>query len=661
MSIIEALPKYSIIVRLNERKTFPLCLDAILKQTISKDCYEILLVDGAVEEYIFEGELKKLFFSRGLKYIFKKGDSYAQLNNLAVKAAKGEIIFFTESGCVVPENWLEEFIKCYERHSDIVGVSGWIKAAGGKRKYAQKCLDVWRQKSGANMLLEERKTNLLNFTLSGRNFNMSYQKSALENIKGFDINFLTPEMAANDIEKKIMEDGSYLMHLPLVVNDYGNKNFFDLLKSFFTLGCDINYWGIKYPKNKFLYFRTLPNFVIYLGVNLTEAKTSFFTELSMGLAMFLGTKFVKFFKKPIPILQLESKKEPPKTFEIIKKNQNRKSFTRFTSFDKTNSFLIDSNKFYSIIIPTHNRSRDLINALNHLILQIIPKNKYEIIVINDGSIDNTREVVAEFMRQHSDYDIKYFYQKNAGPSKARNLGIKESKGEIIFFTDDDCTVPPNWMETLLSGLKKHPNAIGAGGWYLPPESDMEKTAGFWQRRSAHYFAHEVLTNPFRQYEILSNDPFRCFGFSAFNTANICYKKSVLEKVGGFKEDFYWPGAEDNELAFRILIAGHSLLYIPFYITHYHTLGFIGFIKHCFHYGANNYFFIAMHRRVFEELEPGFIDKCGSLIIFLKRFLGPEKTLTFFDWLSFNAGIRYMKRALKRNPVFSKPEAKISND
>lgn len=659
MSIIEALPKYSIIVHLNDRKTFPFCFDSLLKQTVSKDYYEILLVDGGSEEYVFTSDLKELFPDQNIKYLFKKGANSAELCNLGVRVAKGEIIFFTESNCAAPENWLGEFIKSYKQHPNIVGVCGWIKAADGKRKYAQKYLDAWRQKSGANMLREERKTNLLNFTLIGRTFNMSYQKSVLEDIDGFDANFLTSEMAANDIEKRIMEDGSYLMYLPLAVNDYGNKNFFGLLKSFFALGRDIHYWGVKYPKNKFLYFQTLSNFVIYLGVNLTEAKTSFFAELSRGLAMFLGTRFAKFFKKTTPILPLESKKEPPKTFEIIKKNQNRKLFTHLTRFDKTNSFLIDINKFYSVIVPTYNRSNDIINALSHLIEQTISKNNYEIIIVDDGSTDDTKEKVTEFVGQYPDYNIKYFYQKNAGPAKARNLGIKESNGEIVFFTDDDCAVPPDWMKTLLLGLKKHPKAAGAGGWYLPPESDMEKTAGFWQRRSAHYFTHEVLTNPFRQYEILSNDPFRCFGFSAFNTANICYKKSVLEKVGGFKEDFYWPGGEDNELAFRILITGHSLLYIPFYITHHHTLGFIGFIKHCFHYGANNYFFIAMHRRVFEELEPGFVDKCGSLIIFLKRFLGPEKTLAFFDWLSFNAGIRYMKRALKQNPVFSEPKKKIS--
>lgn len=656
------LPKYSIIVHLSERKTFPLCLDALLKQTISKDCYEILLVDGASEEYVFEGELEKVFFSRGVKYLFKKGANYAELNNSAVKAAKGEIIFFTESNCAAPENWLEEFIKIYARHSDVVGVSGWIKAAGGHRKYAQKYLDTLRQKYGAIALQEEKKTNVLDL-LYGRAFNMSYKKAALLKIGSFDANFITSEMTAIDAEKRIIENSDFLMYLPFVIEDRGNKNFSGLIKNYFAQGRDFYYWDRKHFRNIFFNFQTPSRFIIYLGVKLIENKTPFFAELMASTMAFFGKTFAKFSKKPVPIMLFESEKEPPETFEIIKKNQNWRIITRFAPFNKTGIFSIDKNQFYSIIIPTYNRSRGLINALNHLIGQTVLKDNYEIIVVDDGSTDDTESVVESFRLKVEKPEIKYFKTENGGPAKARNFGIEKTRGEFIFFTDDDCAVPSNWMETLLLGLKRYPKAAGAGGWYLPLESEMEKTAGFWRKRYARYVTYRMFINSYGQYEILSNDPFRCFGVSAYNTANICYKKEVLQKVGGFKEDFYWPGAEDNELAFRITLSGYPLLYIPFYVIDYNIRDFKEFVKLYFHRGANNYLLRTIHFRTLEELRPGFIGEFGSLASFLSRFLGPEKMMAFLEWISINAGIMYMKNELSKcdHPVLPKPKEKIGNN
>ncbi len=317
---------------------------------------------------------------------------------------------------------------------------------------------------------------------------------------------------------------------------------------------------------------------------------------------------------------------------------------------------------YSIIIPTYNRAKTLALTLDSVCDQTISPEKYDVLVIDDGSIDNTESLVKSFKLKVKNPEIRYFKIKHGGPAKARNFGIKESKGEIIFFTDDDCTVPEDWMETLLSGLKRHSKATGAGGWYLPPESEMGKNASFWRRRSAHYIAYKALNNSFGgRYEILSNDPFRYFGVSAYNTANICYKKAVLEKVGGFKEDFYWPGAEDNDLAFRITLVGHLLLYIPFYVTDYSARNFKGFVKLYFRRGANNYLLRTIHRRVLEKLRPGFVGEFGSLASFQSHFLGPEKLFAFLEWLSINAGIRYMKRALERNPVFSEPITETADD
>lgn len=137
----------------------------------------------------------------------------------------------------------------------------------------------------------------------------------------------------------------------------------------------------------------------------------------------------------------------------------------------------------------------------------------------------------------------------------------------------------------------------------------------------------------------------CFGTFAYNTANVCYKKEALQKVGGFMEDFYWPGSEDNELAFRIASMGYSLLYLPFHVIHPKDMSLPEFTKLYFRRGANGYLLRIMHRGLLEKLKPGFVKDYGSMASFIFHFSGPEKFLALLQWLSINAGIMYMKNKL----------------
>ena len=87
--------------------------------------------------------------------------------------------------------------------------------------------------------------------------------------------------------------------------------------------------------------------------------------------------------------------------------------------------------FISIIIPTYNSATFLPRAIESCLSQNL--DKYEIIVVDDGSIDNTKKVIENMHNKN----IRYYYQKNSGPSAARNKGINEAKGEYILFLDSD--------------------------------------------------------------------------------------------------------------------------------------------------------------------------------------------------------------------------------
>ena len=90
----------------------------------------------------------------------------------------------------------------------------------------------------------------------------------------------------------------------------------------------------------------------------------------------------------------------------------------------------------SVIIPTHNRSSSLKKTLISLINQTYPKDRYEIIIVDDGGSDNTEKMIKELNKQ-TNSNINYFWQKNRGPAAARNLGIKNARADIIAFTDDE--------------------------------------------------------------------------------------------------------------------------------------------------------------------------------------------------------------------------------
>lgn len=115
-------------------------------------------------------------------------------------------------------------------------------------------------------------------------------------------------------------------------------------------------------------------------------------------------------------------------------------------------------KLVSIIIPTYNNERYISKTLNSLINQSF--KKLEIIIVDDGSNDNTRSIVKEYLKE--DRRIKYYYQKNSGAPAARNYGFEKSNGEYIIYFDSDDEMLPDGVKDLYecSSLKDYDITIG---------------------------------------------------------------------------------------------------------------------------------------------------------------------------------------------------------
>ena len=108
----------------------------------------------------------------------------------------------------------------------------------------------------------------------------------------------------------------------------------------------------------------------------------------------------------------------------------------------------------SVIIPTYNRREQLAFALDSVISQTV--KLHEIVVIDDGSTDNTPEMLQEFARLHPDMRLIVIRQKNRGPAAARNAGIKAASGDLIAFLDDDDIWLPEKTERQLSVFSSDP-------------------------------------------------------------------------------------------------------------------------------------------------------------------------------------------------------------
>ncbi len=119
---------------------------------------------------------------------------------------------------------------------------------------------------------------------------------------------------------------------------------------------------------------------------------------------------------------------------------------------------------FSIIIATYNRAGDLRETLRS-IARLSPSGEWEVVVVNNNSSDNTREVVLDAAREFPT-DLRYLFEAEQGRSAALNAGIRASRGQIILTTDDDVRIEPDWMDAAAHAI----DSLGCdyvGGKVLP--------------------------------------------------------------------------------------------------------------------------------------------------------------------------------------------------
>ena len=119
--------------------------------------------------------------------------------------------------------------------------------------------------------------------------------------------------------------------------------------------------------------------------------------------------------------------------------------------------------FISVVIPTRNRAHLLADALGSLLRQDYSTERYEIVVVDDGSTDETPLIVEELAADSRQPRVRLFRQPPKNQNAARNRGLSEAKGDLIAFFDDDEFAPKEWLSSLVQGAARHPDAGCLGG------------------------------------------------------------------------------------------------------------------------------------------------------------------------------------------------------
>ncbi|MBN2381979.1 glycosyltransferase [bacterium] len=244
----------------------------------------------------------------------------------------------------------------------------------------------------------------------------------------------------------------------------------------------------------------------------------------------------------------------------------------------------------TIIIPVYNEEKIIGACLDALMALNFPKEAREIIIVDDGSTDRTREIV-----QH--YEVTLLSTEHAGPSVARNLGIARANSEYIAVTDADCIVHQDWLTRLIRVLEDNPDAAAVGGAQQAVPDDPH-LARCIQRFLEMLGFLGGYTKDYRTLTAVEHNA----------SCNAMYRRQCLLEVGGFLPGLF-PG-EDVELDYRMRKCGYRILYDPeALVDHHRPRTYSDFFKMIMGYGKGSGGFLLRRHgliRTFQLLFPLFL-------------------------------------------------------
>ncbi|BAZ41272.1 glycosyl transferase family protein [Calothrix sp. NIES-4101] len=279
------------------------------------------------------------------------------------------------------------------------------------------------------------------------------------------------------------------------------------------------------------------------------------------------------------------------------------------------------NPLFSVIIPTYNRLSILKETLHMYEMQENLDFEFEIILVDDGSTDDTYKFLSEY--KSSFFPLFVYHQSNQGPAQARNLGISQAKGKYLLITGDDIVPSTNF---LAEHYKAHQDSssndvavLGKTVWHpnLNINSVMKHIDGIGAQQFSYYYLKNRMKLDFRH----------------FYTSNISILRSELTKIDKlFDTDFYYAAYEDVEFSYRLMGTKSNIIYYEDIIAyHHHEYNLHSFCQRQRRAGRMACVFKNKHPEIAEKI--GFAD-LNRLLECTNTKSTPLSTHLLEEWESF---------------------------
>jgi cellulose synthase/poly-beta-1,6-N-acetylglucosamine synthase-like glycosyltransferase len=272
----------------------------------------------------------------------------------------------------------------------------------------------------------------------------------------------------------------------------------------------------------------------------------------------------------------------------------------------------------SVVVPARNAARTIGRCLEGLQAQSVSRDSYEVIVVDDGSTDDTRRVV-------QGTGVELITQLHEGPAAARNRGVAASSGEIVLFTDADCVPEGTWIEEMVRPFED-PEIVGVKGVY--------------RTRQRGIVPRFVQCEYEERYELMARRRWIDF----IDTYSAGYRREVFLAEGGFDTRYPNASVEDQELSFGLAELGHKMVFNPRAVVfHQHPETLMAYSRRKFNIGYWKVRVLRRHpgKAVRDSHTPQSLKGQMGLVLVLVPFLALGFLRPVFWYLSLLPGVLFL--------------------